>query len=160
MTRNAFWYCFHHPYSLFYFVFWLLTVFTQPRRGRVKIRTSFSLHSGTRTACNSRSCAAFSEGSLGTTHSSTDEQGSGKSWVCSTDSLTSPGRAGGVKGMVPWCQRRVHTASPHSQRRCGKEGLGLPEAPSLQHSSWGSVYSPPASQDLQTNGTIYPSFHL
>lgn len=146
-------------HTLFYFVFWLLTLFTQPRRGREEIRTSFSLHSGTWTAHISSSCAAFSEGSLGTTHSSTDGQSSGKSWVCSIDSLTSPGRAGWVKGTVP-CQRKVCKASPHTQRWCGKEGLGLPEALSLQRSSCGSVYSPPASQDLQTNGTIYPSFHL
>lgn len=147
-------------HTLFYFVFWLLTLFTQPRRGTVEIRTSFSLHSGTQTAHNSSSCTAFSEGSLGTTHSSTDEQGSGKSWICSIDNLTSPGRAGWVKDMVPWCQRKVYKASPHTQRWYGKEGLRLPEASSLQLSSWGSVYSPPASQDLQTNGTIYPSFHL
>lgn len=113
MTRNAFWCCFRHPYSLFYFLFWLLTLFTQPRRGRVEIRTSFSLRSGTRTAHNRSSCAAFSEGSLGTTHSPTDEQGSGK--ICSVDSLPSPGRAEWVKGMVPWCQRKVHKASPHTQ---------------------------------------------
>lgn len=157
MTGNAFWYGFRHPYSLFYFVFWLLTLFTQPRRGRGEIRTSFSLHSGTRTAHNSSSCAAFNKGSLGTTHSSTDELGSGNSWVCSTDSFTSPGRAGQVKGMVP--EKSAQRLSPHSETMW-EEGLGLPEAPSLQHSSWGSVYSPPASQDFQTNGTIYPSFHL
>lgn len=41
-----------------YSAFWLLTLFTQPRRGRVETWTSFSFHSGTRTAHNSSSCAA------------------------------------------------------------------------------------------------------
>lgn len=42
----------------------------------------------------------------------------------------------------------------------GRKVWGLPEAPSLHCSPWGSVPSPPASQNSQTNGTTYLSFHL
>lgn len=163
ITRNAFICCFHHPYCLPYFGFWLWTLFAPASRGRGEIRTFSSLYSGTRAAHNSSAWAPFSVGSLETNHPCIHWwMRFRESWAHSTYSPTSLGK---------WDQQKAPNAIretsakcsgplPTPGGQCGMGWLGLPKALSLQHSSWGCVSSPPASQNLQINGTIYSSFHL
>lgn len=106
--------CFYHPYCLSYFVFWLLTLFDQPRKGKREIRTFSSSLKGA---------------SAPLTPVSADEWGSGKIWVCGSDSPTSPWGAGWVRcreSTVPW-DRQVQTTqslSPQPGDHVGRKVWG------------------------------------
>lgn len=165
MTTNAFPYCFHHPYCPSYFGFWLGTLFAEPRRGRGEIRPFPSSFSAMRAAYDSSSWAPFSEGGLGISLRyplMNEFQGKAESAA-----LTAPlhlGEWDGESAGSPQCRGRDKCrpcrAWPHTRgnMREGRAGTCLrhllPRAPPE------AVSSPPASQDSQTNGTIYPSFHL
>lgn len=63
---------------------------------------------------------------------------------------------------LPW-ERQVQTVQtlfPQLEEYARRNIQALLETLSLQRSSWGSVTSPPTSQNLQTNGAIQPSFDL
>lgn len=166
MTRNSFLYCLCHPYCLSYFGFWLWTLFAQPRRGRGEIRTFSSLCSGARAAHNGSSWGPFSEESLRTTHSGicwgTRFREKTSLWHWQPHFTEGSGTGEVQRALSATGETRADCAEPLPAPGgpCMKEGLGPARGTSLQRSSWGSVPSPPASQNLQTNGTVYPSFHL
>lgn len=148
MTRNTFLYCFHHPYYLSYFEFWLEALFAEPRKGKREVRSFSFLFSAMRATHSSSPWVVFSERSLGTSLGyllMNEFQGKAESAALAAPlhlgewdgrSAESPQCCGRDKGRL--CRACPHT---HGNMWEGKFGAFLrhllssapPEAVSLQH---------------------------